>query len=405
MKSIFKISLLGAALVALTNCSAGSIGGSGAVVLTPGGQAFKTVDEALNGVKNLSPAPAAAFVAASHDVGTMGLGLGIFWDTDTFMSNPKYDGSCPAYSAPVTFKEYMGTQFDENQKRCNDSAINIFGRMKNSAGITCVVLNTLSATTSASLAGAAPQAITFDSTTVAALRTKCPMIDLSSEVGNTVTLTFSTPAATTYYDLKIAISPMSETVLMKFGTGNEINFAGGEDNVNGRTRTIVFYNTLTKVLRAEYISKSKGVDFPLYIHRLYADATTDEARIYSSIASGYTTEDATLNTNQHDYIVTGKPASSSNDLAFATKLFGFSSHNAAFEACITPATGALISEPAVAANAFTCGAVNGRDVAYATAYGSINTITSAPGPTWHVISTGSEAINWTGKDDMLTSGL
>ncbi len=121
MKNVFRIAMTSLAL--LTNCSANSSGNGGvpAVTYTTDGLAFKTVDDSLNGAKALSPTPAAAMYAENDQASIQGAGLSAFWSTDAFISNPKYDGTpaCAAYSTNVSLKEYMGTQFNENQKRCN----------------------------------------------------------------------------------------------------------------------------------------------------------------------------------------------------------------------------------------------------------------------------------------------
>ena len=415
MKKLFVITGMLALSLSVVRCGSSS-GGTPAVPLTAGGVAFKSVNDSLNGAKGLSPVPPAAILISSHDdVDTYGAGLTAFWSTDAFMSNPKYDGTCSAYATNVSLKEYMGSQFSENQKRCNGSAINIFGRIKQSAGELCVMMNSLNATTSVSLVGAAPLVLTMNASTKASLQAQCPDIDLSQpSLPSTITFTFSAPAVNANYDLRVAIAPFGDTVLIKYGTGSVINFADSENNSNGYARTMISYDTVAKVLKAEYVSKSKGSQFPLYVHRLFKDETNDIGRIFSSIQFGFAGATTTTPTNVHNYIVSGAPNGTSTTLAFSTDLTGYSAHNSAFEAYVTAANGTITTDgPALTANAFGCGATANASFATAAANlitapttgTAIMTATATATPTFQDLSSTTPAILWTNRDNMLTTGF
>jgi hypothetical protein len=293
-----------------SGCDSGGSSSSGSSY-TSGGAAFKSVSDALTGAEGMidtSLAPS----SLPGKVSTMTSGLSAKWEVSASYNNPKYDStSCPSATSMITLKEYMGTQFDNNQKRCNGSYINIFGRLENAGGMLCIIMNSLNATTSAELVSAADASVTFTSAVKSDLATKCPSMASSlnneSEIAtdSTATLQFDAPAVTTTYDLKITIQPFNSVVFVKYG-GTEINFAVNEDNTNGNHRTLVSYDTSTKILRAEYASKSKGSSFPLYIHRLYKDETNSLARIVSSIQTGFSANTDTSAGNIETYVISGQ---------------------------------------------------------------------------------------------------
>lgn len=386
------------------------------VSYTAGGTAFKAVTSSLSSAEGLISTTVASSSISQSDFGILAGGLTAKWEVATSYPNPKYNVTeCPTTTEPsnITLKKYMGTQFDDNQVRCNGSAINIFGRLNNAAGILCIIMNKLSATTSAELATSGSASFTMDAATKSDLSTKCPMMskDLNNETsvptGTTVTMTFSAPAVTSTYDLKMQISPFNNTLLLKYNS-NEIAFANNEDNSNGNQRVLVHYNQVTKVLRAEYVSKSKGSNFPLYVHRLYKDETNQEARILSAIQSGYAAQNNATSSNSEIYSISGYPGN--NSIAFSLKLTGMGSlADGTHEACINGSNGSIVTDgPSVTSNSFSCGstASTGRDIPYVTAISSINTSTAVAVPsTWWVLSSGSEVLNWSTKDNMLTQGL
>lgn len=412
MVYVFVVSVVS---IGITGCSSSSSGGSG-VSYTAGGQAFKTIDSALGGAEGLISGSVATSSVQSNSVTTSSAGLTAKWEVATSYNNPKYNPSdCPTSTEPsmITLKEYMGTQFESTQKRCNGSAINIFGRLDNSAGITCIMMNTLSAATSAEMATADDMTFTMDAATKASLSVKCPMMaaDLANEsavpTGTVVTLAFDMPAVTTTYDLKVTIQPFNNTVFLKYG-GTEINIATNESNSNGSQRALVSYNSTTKILRAEYVSKSNGTHHPLYVHRLYMDDTTQQARILSGIYSGYSSQSDTTADNKETYIVSGHPSSST--LAFSIDLVSMGTlTDGTHEACVNGDTGAITNDaPTVSSNAFTCGttAATSKAIPYATAISTISSQTDDALPTtWWALTTGSEVLNWTDRDNMLTQGL
>jgi hypothetical protein len=414
MKKLLLISMAFAVGFSVTRCTSSTNSGSEEVSYTAGGQAFKAVDTALGNAEGMISGSARS---SGKPVQIMAGGLNTHWETAGAYPNPKYNPSeCPTSTetANITLKDYMGTQFESDERRCNGSAINIFGRLENAAGIICIMMNQLSAATSAEMASAADFTFTMDAATKADLTTKCPMMaaDLANEsavpTGTVITIEFDAPSVTTTYDLKATIQPFNNTVFLKYG-GTEINFANNEDNSNGNQRVLVSYNSTTQVVRAEYVSKAKyTTDAPLYIHRLYMDDINQEARIVSSILTGYTSQNDTSEARSETYIISGHPSSTS--IALSMNLLDMGSiPNGAYEACVNGDTGVITNDnPTVSTNSFSCGttASTSKDTSYATAISTINGQTDDSTPTtWWVLSTGSEALNWTTRDNMLTQGL
>lgn len=410
MKKIFFVAgILTTALLTLNSCSSGSSG----TPLTAGGVAFQSINSALGGAEGLISGSVAT--TSVSEVSSLSSGLSAKWEVASSYNNPKYNVSeCPGTTEPsmITLKKYMGTQFEATQKRCNGSAINIFGRLDNAAGIVCIMMNKLTGTTSASMSGSADLVFTMDAAQKAFLSAKCPMMaeDLNNEAGvptgTVVTLSFAAPAVTTTYDLKVTIQPFNNVVFLKYG-GDVINFAKNEDNLNGNQRTIVSYDLITKVLRAEYISKSKGSQFPMYIHRLYKDETAQQARIMSAIHSGYSSISNPTATNKETYTVSGYPGS--NEIAFAIDLTAMGPlADGMHEACVDGSNGNITNDaPSVISNSFGCGttAATGKDISYVTAVSSINATVAGGASTWWNLLTGSEVLSWTTRDNMLTQGL
>lgn len=408
-KIVFATAILASSVLTLNSCSSGSSG----TPLTAGGLAFQSVNSALGGAEGLISGSVGS--TSISERGNRSSGLSAKWEVSNSYNNPKYNSSeCPTTTEPsmITLKKYMGTQFESNQKRCNGSAINIFGRLDNAAGIVCIMMNKLTGTTSASMSSSADLVFTMDAAEKAFLSAKCPMMaeDLNNETnvptGTVVTLSFAAPAVTTTYDLKITIMPFNNIVFLKYGS-DVINFAKNEDNGNGSNRTIVSYDLTTKVLRAEYISKSKGTQFPMYVHRLYKDETSQQARIMSAIHSGYSSISNATATNKETYTVSGYP--SSNEIAFSIDLTSMGPlADGMHEACVDGSNGNITNDaPSVIANTFGCGTVaaTGKDISYVTAVSSINATVAGSSATWWNLLTGAEVLNWTDRDNMLTQGL
>ena len=417
MKKLIYVLVAFAIGFSVTRCggNASSGGGGSSVTYTAGGQAFKTVSTAIGNAEGLIASGSRRSFA--QIVMPFAGGLNTHWETPVAYPNPKYSSSdCTSSTEPsmITLKEYMGTQFSSDEVRCNGSAINIFGRLENAAGIICILMNKLNATTSAELASAADVTFTMDAATKSDLKIKCPMMasDLDNEsavpTGTSITIEFDAPAVTTTYDLKATIQPFNNTIFMKYG-GSQINFANNEDNSNGNQRVLVSYNSTTKLVRAEYVSKSKyTTDAPLYVHRLYMDDTNNEGRIMSAILTGYTAQNDTTESRREVYVVSGHPTSA--DIAFSLNVLSMGSiPDGSYEACVNGDNGNITdNNPTVTSNAFSCGttAATSKAYPYVTAPATISGQTDDNTPTtWWVLSTGSEALNWLTRDNMLTQGL
>lgn len=406
MKKMFILGMLSSSLLA---CSGGSDSPTAGLTYTAGGAALKVVTDSLagaEGVLSSSIAPASTAPAVSYSLTS---GLSDKWEVPNSYNNPKYDSvTCPGNSNMVTLKEYMGTQFDSNQVRCNGSSINIFGRLENAGGVLCIMMNLLSATTSAELATSAPKTFALDAATKTDLIAKCPMMaaDLSSAtLPASVTLTFAAPSNTNKYDLKITTS-FNNTFLLKYG-GNEISFANNEDNDNGNQRVIVSYDKTTQVLLAEYVSKAKASTYPVYVHRLFKDHLNRKIRIASAIQTGFSSSTATSATSSEKYIISGFHGVSNVGLSIDLVGQGNLS-DGSHDACVNSETGVVYNDnPTVSSNAYDCGdAANAnKSTAAFTAVGAINTAIGSGPTTWWNLSSGSEVLSWSTIDDMLTSGL
>lgn len=423
MKKSFKIGLLILTTLALSNCSGLSSDSSGSIKYSVGGLAFKAVDGALGNAEGLINGNNSRSLSSSDDLQTRSSGLSGIWTASATYNNPKYDGSCSGVSQQITLKDYMGTQFESTEVRCNGSSINIFGRLNNAAGIVCIIMNTLSANSSAELASAADQTITFTTAMVNDLKVKCPEMaddianfdkDSDGNPGNgldgnplSATLQFDTPAVTTSYDLKVSILPFNNTVFMKYGTGSVINFAKNEDGVNGSNRTLISYDQITKVLRAEYISTGSASSYPLYIHRLYMDDTNNIGRIFSQITSGYGNNTTTTEGNREAYVVSGHPGS--NTIALSMDLFNMNVTDGVYEACVDGSNGNITNDNLTVdgSNNFTCGttASNSKAMGFVTSGSQIESHVKGNLATWWQVTTGSEILSWTDRDNMLTSGF
>jgi hypothetical protein len=369
--------------------------------LTAGASAIRTMQTKMNDVGNLLVNPASfTMTEATEDAPiTVQSAFGSNWSGTAVMSDPRADGS-GCHSSPVTFKDWMGYEFDESAVRCNGSAINVFGRVKNVIGIACIVFNSVTAATSSDLPTSGSSDLVFDAATRARMASDCGMTLPSSDF--TVNITYAMPSSSTTYDRKItfvlpaALGGGSSLFYIRYNATNAA-ISTSESNSNGTSRTIAMYNFTTRVLLGEYISRAATGPNPVYVHRLYKDEASDTARIHSYI---------TDNTNSVRYVLTGKPAAAT-DLALSAKVTGYGfGAPVTSEACVNSSTGNITADgPTVTANAFTCGAVNGKTEAAATGSASVKTSVDGAVGTWWDISAAPPVLSWSTIDNMLTSGL
>ncbi|MCC6137093.1 MAG: hypothetical protein IT287_00545 [Bdellovibrionaceae bacterium] len=397
----YLILALAATTAALTACSSSSDSGAST---TAAGLAFQAATGSLESLSNLSPAPVSAMTLV--ELSPRATGLTAIWDTEVGFMDEREE---PAVSTSI--KEYMGIQFQEDAIRPNGSSINVFGRISNAASIICIVANTVSSATSAALVTSAPQTITF---TTAVKNTMVNTCGFASEdlvnLPETATLTFSSAAPSTIFDLKISLDFGGDTQEMftKWGASDgTIAFAGNEDNDNGRTRTVVIYNSTTGLLKAEYLSKSKGDSYCMTAHRLWKNETSGAARVFTVTDCGFDNATDTSGTNNFRYIVDGNTNDSNGThLSLAMTFAGYSSGNGTYEACVQKSDGSSVDVSTVTSNEFTCsstGGTGGRATAYAAAVVSdFNTKSTQVTPTWHLFSTAPD-ITWTSVDEMLTA--
>jgi hypothetical protein len=402
------IVLIGAGM--MSSCSPTSSSTVG-VSLSAGGSAAKAVTTALN-LDNMLPTTTSRSLSdySEENFGAYGTGLSAVWTT----TNQNFVNEKTDPSTTTSMKEFMGIQLDDNAARPNGSAINIFGRVNNAAMIACIIMTASSVSDSASLVGTS-NSITMDASTLAALNSACKInSETQTQIsGKSFGLVHTAPSSTLIFDVKTAITMPAEMgggtqyVYLKWGSGADIAIAANEDNSNGRTRTIATYNTTTKILRAEYITKSKGDGYNFTVHRLYKDETSGVARIFTQIRSGFSTATANDFTSNLSYILDGNI----NDTPTTANLnFAIDYNQGAtgtFEACVKKSDGSLLADPSVTANEFTCtnsGGTGGRATAYATFITAVNTATIQPVPTWHEF-TNAPSLLWSTPDNMLTTGI
>ena len=172
----------------------------------------------------------------------------------------------------------MGVQIDPDAVRDNGSNISVFGRVASAMQIFCTIGVALGSSGSYPADGAST--ITFDAALKANATSQCDMDLTGVTDGTTIGFTVTTPSSTTNFDRKIVID------LTNIGSGtqefyfkadaSDINIATTESNSNGISRTVVFYDLTTKVIRAEYVSGPNTAD----LDDLVADSTYYYSEFY-----------------------------------------------------------------------------------------------------------------------------
>ncbi len=406
MKKYLALSLTALSLAQIS-CSSSNVENSSTVA----GAGFSRAQTSLAGIASLAPAPVTPVPFYSADLGARGVGFSTHWPTNIGLSDQRYVGN-----PPISIKDWMGIEFQDGAYRPDGSPINVFGRMESGQAIPCIVANSLSAPTSASLVGTGPATITFTASLKATLTTACGFqaADLA-DFPASATLTFEAASPSTTFDLKatIDIEGTIETMYFKWGSSDGIvAYASAEDNTTTRSRTVVVYDTSSRLLKVEYLFKSKENGYSMVIHRLWKDDVTGAARVYTVTDSIFSSAVDTSADYSIHYIVDGNVGSTFPSLSVSMYLNGWNGGAADgnFEACVLKTDGSS-ADQAAASNAFACtgtGGTGGRDIPYTTGVSgpsaTFNTASTLVTPTWQSFTT-APSITWTSMDEMLTTGI
>lgn len=189
MKKIIFLSVLS---FLVTSC--GSSGGSGSSTTTNPNSlvdGYNALLLAANKMTKLAPSSSAVSAFSSD------------WDSTTLGFVDERT------STPTSPKEWMGIQLSPDAQRSdNSSYISMFGRLKNSLGILCVIGYQYEKAGNSLDANSYPNNGTYSLTIAAAdlttIQSKCD-IDVSNAAGSAISITVSTPTSTTLYDKKVTM--------------------------------------------------------------------------------------------------------------------------------------------------------------------------------------------------------
>lgn len=330
---------------------------------------YSTITSKANAVTNLRPNS------------TSSLGVGTFaapnYGSDWTTAVSPFQDETQASSTTVSPKDWMGIQLNSTAARTNGSKISMFGRLASGLSIFCAVGVGLSSGSydSSGYPTVGSHTLTTDSTTLSKFSSSCGITDVPSGVSFTITV--ANPSDSTYYDKLLTItlpSDMgggSQDYYIK-STSSAINVATVEVNSNGVHRTIVNYDVTNKVLKLEYISGPNAAlssNDHLAAYRLYIDENSDEGYMMA-LEHTKGSPDSYI-----QYILSGKPATSSSNFSLSMYSSGLSS-GSLLEACVQSTDGNIATDGARCTTSTT--ALNGFSVSgstvtgYAAAYNNAN---------------------------------
>jgi len=306
----------------------------------------------------------------------------------------------------------MKIDTDKNSVRCNNSSVNVFGRIQTAFSVACAFAHLIpDVATSADLPGSGTRTYTMDSSRFATMLADCPGLDLSGVTSLSFTMTFSTPADTTHFDrsfdgtaeFQTAGGPQSATldrVMMKFNSSITA-VAMKENNGNGSTRTVVIHDLVNNLLKGEYLAGPNN-SVSMYsntLHRLYYDGNTDYGRIYTSLETFSSLSSTTPQNTNVKYVMTMNP----DDLTQAGTIgltFDGSS-TGPMNKCISPSTMASTADGTVTSGIFNCSGVEGIATSLMTADSAAWNYVRANVSDWEALNS-APTLTWT-KDTMYTA--
>ena len=383
------------AFATLTNCSSSSTGGGNvnnlvtqtySQVLQQAAQAAGDADQALTS----KPKKPRNFVQRATT-------FGADWDTNLVVNNPLTN------STMIPIKEYMGIQLDDSALNNNNSSVNVFGRLKNALGIFCAVgvgagMSGVDVDTSGYPEDGA-HTIIFTTGIKAQMTSQCGMDVSDIPTGDQLIITVA--ASSGSFDKSFSFDMFNQTYLVR-STDSEVNIATGELHDNGISvsRSVVFWNKTTNVMRVEYVS-DPGTGFTpgnsgYYGYRLYYDETNDEAQIFTYEGPDNDYASATR------YILAGKP-STGDGLSLSFRQGNVNTGDM-LEACVDPNTGDILTDGSrcTASSTRLAGAsVDDNGAIEAMIDNFWSTIGTLP---WATV-TGSTTLPWTTMSNMLTTNF
>lgn len=391
----YMILALATATSVLTACSSSSDGGSSTVnnLVT---ETYAEVLAQATKAAGDGEALASGIAVRKSIVPFAAPDFGNAWDTTPSITSPIDN------TTTITVKEFMGIQLDPTALNSNNSSVNVFGRLDTALKIFCAV------GVGAGMAGVdtdtngypenGSHTITFSAAVKNQMDRQCGM-DVS-DIPNGETMVMTVTDSSGSYDKSFAFDSFNQVYLVK-STSTDVNIATGEVHDNGTSvsRTVVLWNKVTNVLRAQYVSDPGNMFTPgnsgLYAYRMYFDETNDEAQIFTYEGPDNNASQATR------YILAGKP--STGDALSLSFLHPNVESGSTVEACANSATGDLFDDGA------RCAAgglrLNGAAIdAVATANMITDFYDDRGDSTWATV-TGSTTLPWSSMSDMLTVNI
>lgn len=393
----YSVGLLAVISLALSACSSGSSGGGSTYVSNLVTNTYsEVVAQAEKASGDAGDVLSGAVAIQKKDFVTLAApNFGAAWETTDVMNNPITN------SGLITVKEYMGTQLDPSALNNDNSSVNVFGRLNTALGIFCAV------GVGAGMMGVSVDAdgypengahtITFSAAIKAQMNSQCGMDVSDIPDGESMVMTVTSSSGN--YAKQFTFNTFNQTYLVK-STATEVNIATGEIHDNGTavSRTVVFWNKTTDIMRVEYIS-DPGTGFTpgqagLYAYRMYYDEALDEAQIFTYEGPDNNAPAATR------YILAGKP-STGDALSLSFKQGNVES-GSKLEACVNASTGAIITDGArctAGSTRLNGAAIDGTIDAVITDF-----FADVGDSSWGTVSS-STALSWTTMTNMLSTNI
>lgn len=383
--------------LALSACSSGSSGGGSSRISNLVTNTYSEVTaQAAKASGDAGDALSGSIAIQKKDFVTLAApSFGAAWETTDVMNNPITN------SGLVTVKEFMGIQLDPTAVNNDNSSVNVFGRLNTALGIFCAV------GVGAGMMGVAVDSdgypdngahtITFSAAIKAQMSSQCGMDVSDIPDGESMVMTVTTSSGN--FAKQFTFNTFNQTYLVK-STATEVNIATGEVHDNGIavSRTVVFWDKTTDVMRVEYVS-DPGTGFTpgqsgIYAYRMYYDETLDEAQIFTYEGPDNNAAAATR------YILAGKP-STGDALSLSFKQGNVES-GSKLEACVNSSTGSIITDGARCSASST--RLNGDAIDGAVDSVITDFYAGRGDSSWGTV-TSSTALSWTNMTNMLSTNV